>query len=126
MSVQHRQEACVLHLTGVSPGCVRLRLSADRGFGRRSVRDAPDVTKDAGEPSPAGPTEREGQILVLIGNGLSNREITEQMFIGTATVQTHINRIFAKIGIGDRRGAIAYAVSHRLSTRGSPGAEPAT
>jgi hypothetical protein len=53
-------------------------------------------------------------------------EITERLFIGTATVKTHINRIFAKIGVADRRGAIAYAVSRRLSTRGSPGAGPAT
>jgi DNA-binding NarL/FixJ family response regulator len=80
----------------------------------------------AAEPWPDGLTDREGQILVLIANGLSNREITERLFIGTATVKTHINRIFAKIGVGDRRGAIAYAVSRRLSTRGSPGAGPAT
>jgi DNA-binding NarL/FixJ family response regulator len=80
----------------------------------------------AAEPWPDGLTDREGQILVLIANGLSNREITERLFIGTATVKTHINRIFAKIGVGDRRGAIAYAVSRRLSTRGSPAAGPAT
>jgi DNA-binding NarL/FixJ family response regulator len=72
----------------------------------------------APEPWPDGLTDREGEILVLIANGLSNREITERLFIGTATVKTHINRIFAKIGVRDRRGAIAYAVSRRLSTRG--------
>jgi DNA-binding NarL/FixJ family response regulator len=72
-------------------------------------------------PRPDGLTEREGEILGLIGAGFSNREITARLFIGNATVKTHINRIFAKIGVTDRQGAIAYAVSRRLSTRGSPG-----
>jgi ATP/maltotriose-dependent transcriptional regulator MalT len=76
------------------------------------------------EPWPDGLTDREGEILLLIADGLSNREITARLFIGNATVKTHINRIFAKIGVTDRRGAIAYAVSRRWWTRGSPGGGP--
>ncbi len=68
-------------------------------------------------PAPAGPsqawsdglTEREGEILGLIGCGLTNREIAGHLFIGNATVKTHINRIFAKIGAANRQHAIAYA-----------------
>jgi DNA-binding NarL/FixJ family response regulator len=69
---------------------------------------------DAAPRAPSGPwpdglTDREGEILGLIAAGLTNREIADQLFIGNATVKTHINRIFAKIGVTDRGGAIAYA-----------------
>jgi len=64
------------------------------------------------DPWPDGLTDREGQILMLIGSGSSNTEIATQLFIGSATVKTHINRIFAKIGVSNRAGAAAYA--HRL------------
>jgi DNA-binding NarL/FixJ family response regulator len=60
-------------------------------------------------PWPDGLTDREGEILGLIAAGLNNREIAGRLFIGNATVKTHINRIFAKIGVTDRGGAIAYA-----------------
>jgi len=61
---------------------------------------------------PDGLTDREGQILMLIGSGNSNVEIASQLLIGGATVKTHVNRIFAKIGVSNRVGAIANA--HRL------------
>lgn len=61
------------------------------------------------DPWPDGLTDREGQILMLIGSGSSNGEIASQLFIGSATVKTHVNRIFAKIGVSNRDGAIAYA-----------------
>jgi DNA-binding NarL/FixJ family response regulator len=85
-----------------------------------------DRTAATGRPWPDGLTDREGEILLLIAAGLTNRAITGRLFIGNATVKTHINRIFAKIGVTDRQGAIDYAVSRRLLTPGSPGAGPMT
>ncbi|WP_163512382.1 response regulator [Fodinicola acaciae] len=64
---------------------------------------------------PDGLTEREGQILALIGRGLSNAEIAAQLFIGQATVKTHINNAFAKIGARNRADATRYAYDHDLS-----------
>ena len=66
-------------------------------------------------PWPDGLTDREGEILGLIAAGLTNREIADRLFIGNATVKTHINRIFAKIGVTDRAGAIAYAYARHLN-----------
>jgi DNA-binding NarL/FixJ family response regulator len=68
------------------------------------------------DPWPDGLTDREGQILILIGAGRSNAEIASQLFIGSATVKTHVNRIFAKLGVSNRDGAIAYA--RRLTAAG--------
>ncbi len=76
-----------------------------------------------GGPAPGGPapglpdglTEREGQVLALIAQGLSNAEIASQLFVSRSTVKTHINQIFAKTNSRDRPQAIVYAQQHGLS-----------
>jgi DNA-binding NarL/FixJ family response regulator len=65
-------------------------------------------------PLPDGLTRRELEVLALIGEGLSNREIASQLFLTEATVKTHVNRIFAKTGSRDRAQAVAYAHRHRV------------
>ena len=73
-------------------------------------------------PSPALPgnlTPREAKVLALIGEGLSNREIGERLFLGQATVKTHVNRIFAKIGTQSRAQAVRYAISNGLAGPGN-------
>jgi DNA-binding NarL/FixJ family response regulator len=52
-------------------------------------------------------TRREDEVLALIGDGLSNAEIATALFVGVSTVKTHINAIFAKLGVRDRAQAIA-------------------
>jgi DNA-binding NarL/FixJ family response regulator len=58
---------------------------------------------------PDGLTERELEVLGLIGTGLSNQEIASRLFIAEVTVKTHVNRIFAKTHSRDRAQAAAYA-----------------
>ncbi|MET7281634.1 response regulator transcription factor [Kribbella sp. NPDC005582] len=75
----------------------------------------PEVTRRlmAGlAPEPAGTdglTARETEVLRLIARGLSNPEIAAQLFISEATVKTHINNTFAKIGARHRAEAVRYA-----------------
>jgi DNA-binding NarL/FixJ family response regulator len=64
---------------------------------------------------PDGLTEREGEVLTLIAEGLSNAEIGTRLFVGESTVKTHINRIFAKTQSRDRAQAAAYAHAHGLA-----------
>jgi DNA-binding NarL/FixJ family response regulator len=58
---------------------------------------------------PDGLTAREVEVLALIADGLSNTEIGQRLFLGQATVKTHVNRIFAKTGVRDRAQAVRYA-----------------
>ncbi|GAA1984465.1 response regulator transcription factor [Amycolatopsis minnesotensis] len=64
---------------------------------------------------PDGLTAREAEVLGRIGAGLSNAEIASELFIGEATVKTHINNAFAKIGVRNRAEAVRYAVDHDLT-----------
>ena len=61
---------------------------------------------------PGGLTAREAEVLGLIAGGLSNAEIAAALFIGEATVKTHINNVFAKIGVRNRVEATHYAGRH--------------
>ena len=70
----------------------------------------------APEPEPADPVEppdglttREMEVLLLIAEGISNHEISRRLHVSTATVKTHINNMFAKLGIKDRAQAVRYA-----------------
>ncbi|RZQ62818.1 response regulator [Amycolatopsis suaedae] len=58
---------------------------------------------------PDGLTAREAEVLGLIARGLTNAEIAAELFIGEATVKTHINNAFAKIGARNRADAVRYA-----------------
>lgn len=69
---------------------------------------------------PDGLTRREAEVLALVAAGLSNSAIAGRMHISTATVKTHINRIFAKAGVTDRAAAVRYAQRHGFTRAPSP------
>jgi DNA-binding NarL/FixJ family response regulator len=57
----------------------------------------------------AGLTEQERRILELIGEGLTNRQIGERMFLAEKTVKNYVSALFAKLGMERRTQAAAYA-----------------
>jgi len=63
-------------------------------------------------------TPREVQVLTLVGQGLSNVEIGRELFIGEATVKTHLLRAFAKLGVNDRTAAVTVAIARGIITPG--------
>jgi ATP/maltotriose-dependent transcriptional regulator MalT len=54
-------------------------------------------------------SNRELEVLLLIGAGLTNHEIAEQLFISVSTVKKHINHIYGKLGVKNRTSAVASA-----------------
>ena len=73
----------------------------------RAPAPQPDQDHDPDELTP-----RESDVLRLIAEGKSNREIARSLYVSEATVKTHVNRIFAKTGSRDRAQAIRYAYTH--------------
>jgi DNA-binding NarL/FixJ family response regulator len=62
------------------------------------------ATSSTGVPLPL--SEREREIATLVANGLSNRQIADQLVVSVRTVEGHLYRVYAKLGINDREQLI--------------------
>ncbi|MFG2769072.1 LuxR C-terminal-related transcriptional regulator [Streptomyces sp. NPDC048350] len=71
---------------------------------------------------PGGLTAREAEVLRLVADGGTNRDIAQALVISEHTVARHLNNIFAKLDVTSRTAATAYAYAHGLAgTPGQPG-----
>ncbi|MEU1998197.1 response regulator transcription factor, partial [Nocardia gamkensis] len=69
----------------------------------------------------AGLTDQERKLLDLLGEGLTNRQIAERMFLAEKTVKNYVSRLLAKLGL-ERRTQAAVYVSKLHSQRSGPDA----
>lgn len=74
-----------------------------------SGKSLPEVLTETQE-NYDGLTERELDILRLVGQGLSNKQIGKRLFISDRTVQAHLSNIFSKLNVSSRTEAVMYAV----------------
>jgi DNA-binding NarL/FixJ family response regulator len=65
-------------------------------------------------PAAVQPSPRELQVLAAVARGLSNAEIGRELFIGEATVKTHLQRLFTKLDVDDRTRAVTVAIERGL------------
>ncbi|MGO4680383.1 HD domain-containing phosphohydrolase [Microbacterium sp. 2MCAF23] len=95
-----RRRVAAGHLDGEAVAAVAA--AATGGTGARRTRP----------PLPAGLTPREAEILTLVAQGRSNREIAAVLTLSEKTVRNHVEHTYAKIGVANRVGASLFAIDH--------------
>ncbi|MGH2427453.1 MAG: response regulator transcription factor, partial [Candidatus Limnocylindria bacterium] len=65
-------------------------------------------------PWPAGLTAREVEVLRLVADGCSNRDLARRLSVSPRTAEHHVQSIYAKIGISSRAAAALFAMEHDL------------
>ena len=122
--VQHSFEIYALIIAGVFAG-VGIWLGTTIARRREVVREievhvevpvaAPAVfARDEKKRAELGLTDRELEILELIAEGLSTREMAQRLHVSENTVKTHASRVFSKLGARRRTQAVQLGKQHRL------------
>jgi DNA-binding NarL/FixJ family response regulator len=95
------------------------RFSASAAALPSAAAEAPEIPA---RPHPALEhlTERETEVLALLSRGRSNGEIATELFVGEATVKTHVSNVLAKIGVRDRTQAVIFAYETGIVTTPPP------
>jgi HD-GYP domain-containing protein (c-di-GMP phosphodiesterase class II) len=68
-------------------------------------------------PRPHGLTAREVEVLQLVAQGASNKDIAAKLVLSEKTVRNHVERTYSKIGVSNRIGASMFALEHGLAAR---------
>jgi DNA-binding NarL/FixJ family response regulator len=98
----------------VAEGEALLSPSVTRRVVAEFAKRAPRITKP--HPRLAALTDREREIVGLVGEGLSNDEIATRLVVSPATARTHVSRAMVKLGARDRAQLVVFAYQSGLVT----------
>ena len=117
--VRAAEVARTAHATATRVGVGWLRGEIEGLAARARLTLEPDVTEhdepEQAEEDAFGLTSRERQVLALIAEGATNREIGATLFMAEKTVSVHVSRILSKLNVRSRTEAAAVAHRHRLT-----------
>jgi HD-GYP domain-containing protein (c-di-GMP phosphodiesterase class II) len=107
------------HRLALSASAAADELSRESAEGRLAPEAVTAMLAAAGQarpapPRPAGLSDRECEVLVLLARGLATKQIARQLGISPKTCDHHIQRIYGKAGVSSRAGATLFALEHGL------------
>ena len=108
-------EELVEAIRAVHRGEPRLHPDALRKVMEAAMGARPDEAPAAPDSAAGDLTERELEVVALVAQGRSNREIADQFVISEKTVKTHVGHALAKLGLKDRTQLAIYALKHGLA-----------
>jgi DNA-binding NarL/FixJ family response regulator len=88
--------------------------AASRGETVLAPSVASTLVRQVRKPAPPALSARETEVLRLVARGMTNADIGRQLYIGEATVKTHLLRAFSKLDVADRTAAVTTAMEHGL------------
>jgi DNA-binding NarL/FixJ family response regulator len=101
-------------IRAVAGGHALIEPSVTRRLLDQFVRHAPPATRDV----LSGLTARERDVFLRLARGMSNTEIAAELFLGEATIKTHVGNTLAKLGLRDRVHAVVFAYENGIITPG--------
>lgn len=113
-----RPEELIAAVHTVAGGDALLSPAVARRVIDRAVRNSPPVATDPDRL--AGLTAREREVLQLLSQGRSNREIAADLVVEESTVRTHVKRVLMKLGLRDRVQVVIYAYEAGLRRADAP------
>ena len=108
-------EALVEAIKRVNAGEVWLDSSLMPGLLNEALRAREPKNSDPEANRISMLTEREREVVTLVGEGLKNRQVGDRLFICETTVRHHLTSIFDKLGVSNRHELMLYALSHGLA-----------
>jgi HD-GYP domain-containing protein (c-di-GMP phosphodiesterase class II) len=107
----------------LSPAAAADELCREADAGRLAPDAVNAVLAAAGQPRqpiprPAGLSERECEVLMLLARGMATKQIARQLGISPKTCDHHIQSVYAKAGVSSRAGATLFALEHGLASLG--------
>jgi two-component system nitrate/nitrite response regulator NarL len=109
---EHAAEVLIKAIEKVHSGEVWLdRLTTGRVLQEISEEKRPDPDRERIDSL----TERERQVVGLVGEGLKNKQIAARLFISETTVTHHLSSVFSKLEVSDRLELVVYAFRHGLA-----------
>lgn len=112
LSMAEPEEFTRVFLDEGKPMAELLLLASSRGISPKYVSrllTTLESTRETGKSPPVGFSDRESEVMLLVAEGLSNREIAERLCLAVGTVKKHVYNIYAKLDVRKRTQAIARA-----------------
>ncbi|MBO1901236.1 response regulator transcription factor [Leucobacter weissii] len=108
-----RAEHLIDAVRTLASGGALLGPDVTRAVMERAAEQSPRAPQEgaavAPDPPQLGLTEREREVLGLVATGRSNAEIADELFLGSATVKTHVSNLLQKLGARDRVQLVVWA-----------------